>query len=117
MAKAKGTTGKNLGAPGMNKRGLGNDEGGSSSFGLGASGKFPKPDSSKSIGKARGSVDVIKATTQLRPGGKIPHQVGASGQPQSSPILVQGDGNTLGGFFPTNAARNQQDRSVKSRNT
>ena len=119
MVKRKGSSGKgaSLGSPGISKKNSGRDEGGGDSFGLGASGKFQAPDSPKSIGKARGNVDVIKATTQLTPGGKIPHQVGASGEPTSSPILVQGDGNTLGGFFPTNAARNQQDRSVKSRTT
>ncbi len=48
---------------------------------------------------------------------RIPHQVGASGEPTSAPIEIQGGGNTLGGFFPTNSARNQQDTSVKSRTT
>ena len=113
MVKRKGAS---LGTPGISKNNSGRDEGGGKSFGLGTSGKFQNPDPARGV-KARGNVDVIKATSQMTPGGKIPHQVGASGYPQSNPILVQGDGNSLGGFFPTNSARNQQDRSVKSRNT
>ena len=105
MAKSKAS----LGTPGISKANSGQDEGGGKSFGLGKTGKFQKPDKTFSGMKA--------AAPKLTPGGKIPHQVGASAEPYSSPVTVQGDGNSLGGFWPTNSARNQQDRSVKSRTT
>ena len=112
MAKRKGVGragGISLGAPGFTKKTGGPDEGGGKGLGLGTSGKFPKPDRTFSGMKAQ--------APKLTPGKGIPHQVGASATPRSNPIMVQGGGNSLGGFFPTNSARNQQDRSVKSRTT
>jgi len=94
---------------------VGRDEGGGPNLGIKT--EVPPTPSKIKPGKSRGNSDNLKATTSMGRGVKIPHQVGASGQPQSAPVLVQGQGNTLGGFFPTNSARNQQDTSVKSRNT
>jgi len=99
----------------MAKLKTGRDEGGGPSAGLKST--PPNPGPGKNSTKSRGNSDNVRATSRMNPGGKIPHQVGASGEPYSAGVEVQGGGNTLGGFFPTNAARNQQDRSVKSRNT